>query len=72
MSRPGALEDFLNKFKKKFEGPSWRKCVELWEEIISFKSEEGERPRKYMEKWLELEARIKNSREVIVLGSSFR
>ena len=29
VSRPGALEDFLNKFKKKFEGPSWRKCVEL-------------------------------------------
>ena len=26
----GTLEEFVEKFKKKFEVPSWRKCVEIW------------------------------------------
>ena len=51
--------------KAKFEVTSWRKCTELWEEIHAFKREAGEGQKQYLEKWLQLEAKIKNSREVI-------
>ena len=61
----GALEQFLDKFKKKFEIPSWRKCVEIWEQLLAFKRQEDEGPKKYLERWIELEAKINNSREVI-------
>ena len=37
----------------------------LWGKILSLKREAGDRLRMHLEKWLQLEAKIKNSREVI-------
>ena len=61
------MEEFelWRNLKAKFEVTSWRKCTELWEEIHAFKREAGEGQKQYLEKWLQLEAKIKNSREVI-------
>ena len=46
-------------------------CVELWEETLAFKREAGETPMKYLEKWLELEAKIWNSYLQMFLGDHF-
>ena len=61
----GALEEFIEKFKKKFEVPCWRKCVEIWEQVLAFQKHGDEGPKKYLERWLELEAKIRNSGETI-------
>ena len=61
----GTLEEFVEKFKKKFEVPSWRKCVEIWEQVLVFQKHDDEGTKKYLERWLELEAKIRNSGETI-------
>ena len=61
----GALEEFIEKFKKKFEVPCWRKCVEIWEQVLAFQKHGDEGPKKYLERWSELEAKIRNSGETI-------
>ena len=53
----GAFE----KFKKKFKVSCWRKCVGIWEQVLAFQKQGEEGLRNYLEKWLELVARIKNS-----------
>ena len=35
--------------------------MELWEQVITFQKHDDKRPKKYLERWLELEAKIKNS-----------
>ena len=62
---PGALNVFLDRLKKKCEIPNWRKCVELWEQVIAFQKHDDEGPKKYLGRWMELEAKIKNSGEEI-------
>ena len=32
----GVLDKFIEKFKKKFEVPCWRKCVGIWEQVLVF------------------------------------
>ena len=59
------MDEFLKKFKKKFEVSCWRKCVGIWEQVLAFQKQGDEGPKKYLEKWLELEAKIKNSGETI-------
>lgn len=56
-----AVETFLEKFKKKFEVPGWRKCVKIWDQILEFQKIGDEGPKKYLERWLELEAKIQNA-----------
>ena len=62
----GALDEFLENFKKKFEVSCWRKCVGIWEQVLAFQKQGDEGPKKYLEKWLELEAKIRNSGEAIL------
>ena len=52
-----AMNIFMKKFKKKFEVPGWRKCVQLFNQIQGFQKRG---PMKYLERWLELEAKIQN------------
>ena len=49
----GALDEFLEKFKKKFEVSCWRKCVGIWKQVLASQKQGNEGPRKYLEKWLE-------------------
>ena len=41
----GAMEDFMEKFKKKFEIPNWRKCVEIHEQFKTFQHKTMKDPR---------------------------
>ena len=41
----GAMEDFMEKFKKKFEIPNWRKCVEIYEQFKTFQHKTMKDPR---------------------------
>ena len=59
------MEEFWKIFNDKFKVPSWRKCTELWLEILDFKREVDEEPKQYREKWIQLEPKIKNSGKVI-------
>ena len=59
------MDEFIEKFKKKFEVPCWRKCVGIWEQVLVFQKQGDEGPKKYLERWLELEAKIRNSGETI-------
>ena len=61
----GALDEFLSKFKMKFEVPSWRKCVEILDQVLKFQKSGDEGPKKYLERCLELVAKIRNSGETI-------
>ena len=53
--RQGALEEFMELFKKKYEVPCWRKCIEICEQVLAFQKNGDEGPNKYLERWLELE-----------------
>ena len=55
----GALDDFLLRFRVKFEVSSWRKAEDFWKEIINFKSEAQETTKQYLERFNMMEAKMR-------------
>ena len=51
IEQQGAMNDLLEKLKKKFEVPNWRKCGEIWRQIITFKRHENKNPKDYIQRW---------------------
>jgi len=60
MTANGAIDQFLQKFQKKFEVSNWKKCSGVWKEILNFNAQEGETTRQYLERFNEIEARMRN------------
>ena len=60
MTANGAIDQFLQKFQKKFEVSNWKKCSGIWKEILNFNAQEGETTRQYMERFNEIEAKMRN------------
>ena len=56
----GAIDQFLQKFKKKFEVSNWKKCSRIWKEIIRFRAQEGEETSQYLDRFNEIEAKMRN------------
>ena len=50
----------LNKMEDKFKVSTWKKAGETWKEVINFKQEDGESPKKYLERFNMLETKLKN------------
>ena len=65
LCKVGALEDFLKKIQKKFEIPGWTKCNTIWFDLLKFKKEEGETAQRYLERFEELEVKIRNQGEAL-------
>ena len=65
MSKIGILDDFFQLIQEKFETPGWTKCRNIWKEFIALKAEEGKSPREYLEKFEQIEQKIKNQGEQI-------
>ena len=65
MNKNGILEEFFNTLQEKFETPGWTKCRSIWKEFIEVKAEEGKPTREYVEKFEQLEQKIKNQGEQI-------
>ena len=60
MTTVGAIDLFLQKFQKKFEISNWKKCSGVWKEILDFKAKEGETTRQYLERFNEIESKMRN------------
>ena len=55
-----AIDQFLQKFQKKFEISDWKKCSIIWREVLDFKAHEGEETREYLDRFNEMEVKMKN------------
>ena len=55
----GAIDQFLQKFQKKLKFQTW-KCSRIWKEIIRFRAQEGEETSQYLDRFNEIEAKMRN------------
>ena len=61
-SETEAVTKLLNKMEGKFKVSNWKKAGDIWKELLNFKKEEGDTPKKYLEKFNLLETKIRNAR----------
>ena len=58
---PDSVKMLLNKMESKFKVSNWKKAGDIWKDVINFKQEEGEIPKKYLERFNMLETRLRNA-----------
>ena len=65
MTKRGVIDEFITKFLKKHEISTWNKCESCWEEFIGFKAKEGEKTRDFINRFENLESKLRNSGDKI-------
>ena len=56
-----AVTKLVEKMEQKFKVSNWKRAGNMWKEILEFKQDDDDTPKKYMEKFNIMETKLKNS-----------
>ena len=56
-----SVDKLLEKMEGKFKVSNWKRAGEIWKDVLEFKQEENETPKKYLERLIILETKLKNA-----------
>ena len=65
LTEAGIFNKFLARLKEKFDISSWEKSETVWRDLLAFKAKEDEKTKMFLERFQEIESRMKNIGNVV-------
>ena len=56
----GIFEDFIQRFKDKFQASNWEQSERVWQTLLEFKANQEEKTKEYIARFNEIESQMKN------------